>query len=627
MIRRLGLGLVAVVVGVWVVWMMFLTTPGSRELARELVRIDTLLRAVDEGGEGRVLALRVRVLEAEGLPRELVGKKLGLALRWPDGLRIEVEVDGDDYLLGRDGEAIWLAVPHRGLALLGENSVPRFAADPGSVELVELPALASPLARWQLPLLAGAVRVDRAEGGRLWQVRPRALVARVLGLPEELALVYWGDGQGGAAGLRVEIGEAALALALEEVRLHWPGAGDAPVFGLAAGEGQQVERVALAHLVRFAGATRAQLGAEIPELGEASGQRRLLARHGAGRLEEHDGTKVLFLKGSPEQMGEQHGVLLRDEVHQLVDRILYGVGVGSTFAKGRWFFGEIEEAQARLEPFIDGRALREMDALADAAGLHRQELRLANFFPELFHCSGFALHGSATVGERMFHGRVLDYLRGMGLEENAVVMVVEPDEGYAWVNVGYAGFTGTVTAMNERQVAIGEMGGRGEGDWDGRPMAQLMREVMERAGDIDEALEIMRAAPRTCEYFYVISDAKTMRAVGIKATPEIFDTVWSGEAHPLLPQAVEDAVVLSAEKRYEHLVERVLAGHGRFDEAAARDLMLPPVCMSSNIQSVLFAPCTLDFWVANADSDKVASLARYTRYNLRELLEGEPALP
>jgi hypothetical protein len=42
--------------------------------------------------------------------------------------------------------------------------------------------------------------------------------------------------------------------------------------------------------------------------------------------------------------------------------------------------------------------------------------------------------------------------------------------------------------------------------------------------------------------------------------------------------------------------------------------------MTSNIQSVLFAPDTLDFWVANADSQNVASHTRYTHYNLAELL-------
>jgi hypothetical protein len=79
-------------------------------------------------------------------------------------------------------------------------------------------------------------------------------------------------------------------------------------------------------------------------------------------------------------------------------------------------------------------------------------------------------------------------------------------------------------------------------------------------------------------------------------------------------------VLLSAGDRYEKLVERVREGYDDFDENSARDLMKSPVCMPSNIHSVLFAPETLDFWVANADSTNPASHTRYTKYNLTALV-------
>jgi hypothetical protein len=320
-------------------------------------------------------------------------------------------------------------------------------------------------------------------------------------------------------------------------------------------------------------------------------------------------------------------MLLKPQIRNVVDRILYGVGVGSSFAKGVWFFGEIEQAQQRLDPFMNPRYFREMDALASASRVSREEIRLANFFPELFHCSGFALYGDATAGGRMFHGRVLDYLKGVGLEQNAVVIVSQPEQGNAWVNISYAGFIGSVTAMNEKHISIGEMGGRGEGNWDGKPMAQLMRDVMEQASTLDEAIAIMRRGPRTCEYYYVVADAKAKRAVGIAATSKKFEVIQAGEAHPELPEPVKDAVLMSAGNRYEELVRRVKAGLGKFDADSARDLMKKPVCMDSNIHSVLFEPETLDFWVANADGQKVASHTRFTHYNLADLLKGPPPSP
>jgi isopenicillin-N N-acyltransferase like protein len=167
------------------------------------------------------------------------------------------------------------------------------------------------------------------------------------------------------------------------------------------------------------------------------------------------------------------------------------------------------------------------------------------------------------------------------------------------------------------------MGGKGQGRWDGKPMAELVREVMEKANTLDEAVEIMRKGPRTCEYYYVISDAKSKRAVGIAATPDTFDVILPGQNYERLPHGVADTVLMSAGDRYEELVRRVEAEYGKLDAQGARDLMRRPVCMNSNLHCALFEPETLDLWVANADSQNVAAHTRFTHYNLGELLQPE----
>ncbi len=595
-------------------WYGVLTDADSRHLGRELLRWQRLIEPGD-ADSAKTLSVQLEVLQAAALKGKLEGKQLKVAYRWPDRLVLGTQVDGYDYAVGRDGQEVWAWAAEKSFAVLGVNDVPRFAGFPDSVEPVELPDFALPVKAWQLWLAPALLDVEHGDG---WRIAVKDWARKTLGLPGgELRLTTDVDGdleqvEAQVAGEAVKVAVGELSVAGDSDEISWK---------IPAPQGVEVERVALAHLKRFFEVMLANLDSKIESLEAGTlGQRRVVAEQGKGRLESIDGTRVLFLRGSAEEMGEQHGKLLRQEARNLVDRIVYGVGVGSSIAKGRWFFGEIEEAQSRLEPFIPEPYLREMDALALAADLHPQEARLANFFPELFHCSGFALHGKATIDGRMYHGRVLDYLRGLGLEQNAVVMVMQPDDGNAWVNVGYAGFVGSVTAMNEKHLAIGEMGGRGEGDWDGKPMAQLMREVMEKADTIDEAVEIMRGSKRTCVYYYVISDAKSMRSVGIKATPDLFETVWSGESHPQLSDPVEDTVLMSAGNRYKELVKRVRGQWGKLDEDSARELMSRPVCMESNIQSVLFAPDTLDFWVANADSENVASATRYTKYNLAELL-------
>jgi isopenicillin-N N-acyltransferase-like protein len=581
------------------------------------------------GVKPQAFVAKLKVTQADGLPADAMGATAQIAFEAPAHLKISATVAGSDYSAGRDGNQIWIYEPGKKFAVLGKQGVARFHAEPQSIDNSEVPPFSLPITRQQLALasllmqatLEPRQQIDGADC-QVLRVRPLPAAAEMLHFSSGEAQLFIRESDQLPARIIYSDGKKTqVQIDFTDVALTDPLPAD--TWKLHAAADDKVETVAVSHLVKFIELAPKMLTDKCPTLGPATGQRRVVATEGKGRLENIDGTRVLFLKGSPEEMGHQHGVLLKKEIHSVADRILYGVGVGSSFARGSWFFGEIEGAEARLEPFMDPRYLAEEDAIAAGAGMDVQEARLANFFPELFHCSGFAVFGKATKDGHIYHGRVLDYLKGVGLEQNAVVIVHQPDYGNAWVNLSYAGFVGSITAMNEKGISIGEMGGKGYGDWDGRPMAHLMREVMEKASTLDEAIKIMRDAPRTCQYYYVIADGKARTAVGVAANAHEFVTIKPGEYHPLLPTPEPDTVMLSAGRRYETLAGRVKENYGAFDADSARKLMDPPVCMSSNIQSVLFEPDTLDLWVANADSKNVASLTRYTHYNLHELLKSE----
>ena len=353
-----------------------------------------------------------------------------------------------------------------------------------------------------------------------------------------------------------------------------------------------------------------------------------LARCGEGWLERIHGVLVLHVKGSPYEMGYQHGALLRDHCQQNFNYLL-GTKAAEIFDLGplkfhpRKMIDTIAEMQRKHVP---PSYYEELQGVADGSGLSVEDVRAANFIPELFHCSGFAVMNSATKDGTLYHGRILDYACDWRLQEHAVVLVAEPDEGIPFVNITYAGFIGSVTGMNAQHVSIGEMGGPGLGHWDGVPMAVLMRQVIQHAHDLDEALAVFRNNPRTCVYYYVIADGKTNRAQGVATNWKKMITVSPGEAHNLLPRPVPDAVLLSRGLRYDTLVDRALAGHGKIDAQAAIDLMDQPVAMNSNLHNVLFEPRSTKFWVAQASIDrKPAATQPYHAFQLTELLKRVPA--
>lgn len=341
------------------------------------------------------------------------------------------------------------------------------------------------------------------------------------------------------------------------------------------------------------------------------------ARQGRGLLVEKSGQRLLVMRGSPYEMGYQHGSLLREDVRRLADTALM-----VSFARHP---GRLEEAWERTRPFIPERYIEEMRGLADGAGLPPEKIFLANSFPELFHCSGVAVFGRASEGGRLLHGRVLDYMTGIGLQEQAVTMVFVPDGHIPFISAGFAGFAGVVTGMNARQVAIGEMGGAGFGDWDGVPMAFLMRRALEESAGLEEAVGLFREAPRTCEYYYLVSDGRAADARGLYCTPEEFDVLAPGEAHPKLdPAPPPDTVLMSAGERYRLLHQRVSEHYGAITPGVLKEIMKRPVAMESNLHNAVFAPADGLMWLAvagdPAEENFQACCREYVAYDLPAIL-------
>ncbi len=354
------------------------------------------------------------------------------------------------------------------------------------------------------------------------------------------------------------------------------------------------------------------------------GSRMLVREYGPAYLEQYGDTRVLHLKGSHFEMGFQHGTLMKDEII-LGAKLIQVVGMLS-WEKN--FKASSREAWERTSPHIPQKYKDEIAGMAEATGLPLETVQDFSIFPELFHCSGFAVWGKATADGSLLHGRVLDYMREVGLDRFALVIVQEPDEGNAFVNVGYSGTLGSVTCMNDKHVAFGEMGGGGAEKWDGMPMTFLMREVMEEADTIEEGRAILENTPRTCEYYYVLSDSKAREgyghALGVAAKPNEIVFIEPDQFHELLPRPLADAVMLSAGGRYQCLVNRVEKMYGQITPEIALDIMARGVSMSSNMHNALFKPATLEFWVTNSTIQTPACNLPYTYYDLNKLLHERP---
>ena len=84
---------------------------------------------------------------------------------------------------------------------------------------------------------------------------------------------------------------------------------------------------------------------------------------------------------------------------------------------------ELEQAYQHLAPYIPEDHKSETRALASSLAMNRRLIETVNVFPELFHCSGFAVFGKATKDGKLYHGRVLDYMTTIGLQDAATTLL------------------------------------------------------------------------------------------------------------------------------------------------------------------------------------------------------------
>ena len=208
----------------------------------------------------------------------------------------------------------------------------------------------------------------------------------------------------------------------------------------------------------------------------------------AARRAQHDGPPVVHLSGTPYQLGRQHGEALREDVRASVTQILgyfrryLKIPLIDAWAINWW----LDSAWRQSMPFIPPDYLEELRGLADGSGVPLRELVRLHAIPDrTYSCSNFAAWGKATAGGRLIHVRNLDWNIEAGIQRYAVVFVVRPSGKRAFINVGWAGFIGVLTGVNEARLSIGQIGAETvDATFRGEPMAFVMRQVLEEADDV-----------------------------------------------------------------------------------------------------------------------------------------------
>jgi hypothetical protein len=229
--------------------------------------------------------------------------------------------------------------------------------------------------------------------------------------------------------------------------------------------------------------------------------------HGKGELKYRTGLPVLIAVGTPEEVGEQIGVLALRPVARKVDALVKGTLQRRV---GDLAWPLVVRVCTGLFDRFPPEYRRELEAMARAAGVDREVLIVANTIADVQHlggCSALVVEPARSRTGGCLLGRNMDTAPLEGLAPISLVIVRRLAGKHAFVSVTFPGVLAAGSDMNDTGLVLAAndvtqtRDGSPRLDPAGTPMAVGARRLMEDCtsrADADQLLRDFRATTTGC---------------------------------------------------------------------------------------------------------------------------------
>ena len=142
----------------------------------------------------------------------------------------------------------------------------------------------------------------------------------------------------------------------------------------------------------------------------------------------------------------------------------------------------------------------------------------------LVGCSSFATWNQKSEDSLLIVGRNFDFYVGDRFAENKIVYFCKPTEGNKFMMVTWGGLIGVVSGMNMEGLSVTLNAAKSKiPSGSATPISLLAREVLQYAGNIEQAIEIIKKRKTFVSESFLIGSAKDNKAVIVEKTPTAFD--------------------------------------------------------------------------------------------------------
>ena len=285
---------------------------------------------------------------------------------------------------------------------------------------------------------------------------------------------------------------------------------------------------------------------------------------------KREGLPVLYLTGTPFEMGYANGVLTQKQIHRQEDSV---VALLNHVAPYRWL-------QFTLEFFVTykNRHMTEyitpdlqLEMLGIARGCPDGHPEMGPYYNRILNyhgaqdisymlmnsplirrgCTAFGAWGAATAKNHLLCGRNFDWEADPVFDEDRLLIFCEPKNGIAFVSLAWAGMAGCVSGMNREGVSITVNGAPSDLPSDAAvPTCLVAREVLEHAHNLAEATDIIRQRKVFVSAMFLVGSRADGKFIVIEKTPRAMAVRTPGQTddslvcanHYLTPEFKDTAI-------------------------------------------------------------------------------------
>ena len=272
-----------------------------------------------------------------------------------------------------------------------------------------------------------------------------------------------------------------------------------------------------------------------------------------------DKKDLLHLWGTPYQNGLAMGQLLGPKLPAFINQV-YAYTEGQIIAKAanNTILRDIVRmgidvalnlSYARTKDYIKPYVIEELQGLADSTGgrISMVQIRNVMWLGEITRgsCSMYGAWGDAVAAERegkLLQLRALDWDTDGPFKNYAAIVVYHPQagQGHAWANLGFGGWTGSITGFSSSQLALSEIGvsypdasfGPETYLAKGYPFSYLIRDILQFDGTLEAATHRIQSATRTCDLILGVGAGKENSFSGFQYSPHVANVI---KDHNLAP--------------------------------------------------------------------------------------------